>query len=50
MSMVAGLAKGVWSFRVTGSLQESDVIILVGSFLTAMLGLLAEIIVAHHRR
>jgi hypothetical protein len=30
-------------------MQESDVVVLVAGFLTAMLGLLAEVIVAHHR-
>jgi hypothetical protein len=47
--MGLGVAKGLWSYHSTGSLQESDVIILVGGFLTAMLGLLADIIVAHRR-
>lgn len=42
--------KSLWSFRTTGTLQESDVILMVFGFLTAMLGLLADIIVAHHRR
>lgn len=45
-----GLAKSVFSFAVTGSMQESDIVIMVGGFMTCMLGLLAEVIVAHHRR
>lgn len=49
LALVAGLAKSVHSFVATGSMQESDVVILVAGFLTAMLGLLAEVIVAHHR-
>jgi len=46
----AGLLKGCWSFLATGSLQESDVIVMTAGFLTCMFGLLAEVIVAHHRR
>jgi len=45
-----GLLKSVLSFRLTGSMQESDVVIMVAGFMTCMLGLLAEVIVAHHRR
>lgn len=45
-----GLVKSVLSFLVTGSMQESDVVIMVAGFMTCMLGLLAEVIVAHHRR
>ncbi len=46
----AGIAKSLWSFRATGTMQESDVVVLTAGFMTAMLGLLAELIVAHHRR
>ena len=48
--LAAGTLKSIWSFRTTGSLQESDIIIMTAGFLTGMLGLLAEVIVAHHRR
>ncbi len=50
LALAAGVAKSVWSFRATGSMQESDIVVLVAGFLTLMLGLLAEVIVAHHRR
>jgi glycosyltransferase involved in cell wall biosynthesis len=46
----AGVLKSVLSFVLTGSMQESDIVILVAGFLTCMFGLLAEVIVAHHRR
>ena len=45
-----GAAKSLFSFWATGSMQESDVVIVTAGFLTAMLGMLAEVIVAHHRR
>jgi glycosyltransferase involved in cell wall biosynthesis len=45
-----GLLKSVFSFLFTGSMQESDIVIMVAGFMTCMLGLLAEVIVAHHRR
>ncbi len=48
--MGAGVLKSWWSFRTTGSMQESDIVVLVAGFMTCMLGLLAEVIVAHHRR
>ncbi len=31
-------------------MQESDLVVLAAGFMTCMLGLLAEVIVAHHRR
>jgi len=46
----AGVVKSVLSFLWTGSMQESDVVIIMAGFMTCMLGLLAEVIVAHHRR
>lgn len=46
----AGMAKSALSFWLTGSMQESDIVIVVAGFMTCMLGLLAEVIVAHHRR
>ena len=45
-----GTAKSIYSFASTGTMQESDVVLLTAGFLTAMFGLLAEIVVAHHRR
>lgn len=50
-SLVAiGLARSVWNRVHTGSMQESDIVVITAGFLTCMLGLLAEVIVAHHRR
>jgi polyisoprenyl-phosphate glycosyltransferase len=46
----AGFTKCVYSRLTTGSMQESDIVVLVAGFMTCMLGLLAEVIVAHHRR
>jgi glycosyltransferase involved in cell wall biosynthesis len=46
----AGVGKSVLSFALTGSMQESDIVVLTAGFMTCMLGLLAEVIVAHHRR
>ncbi len=48
--LATGAAKSLWSFRATGSMQESDIVVLVAGFMTLMLGMLAEVIVAHHRR
>lgn len=48
--LAAGVAKSLASFWWTGSMQESDIVLLVAGFMTTMLGLLAEVIVAHHRR
>lgn len=45
-----GVAKSIHSFTTTGSMQESDVVLLTAGFLTGICGLLAEIVVAHHRR
>jgi glycosyltransferase involved in cell wall biosynthesis len=45
-----GVAKSVLSFAWTGSMQESDIVVLTAGFMTCMLGLLAEVVVAHHRR
>lgn len=51
-AMVIGLGTllSLLSFTFTGSMQESDIVVLTAGFMTCMLGLLAEIIVAHHRR
>lgn len=45
-----GAAKSIHSFATTGSMQESDIVVLMCGFLTLMFGMLAEIVVAHHRR
>jgi len=45
-----GVLKSVASFALTGSMQESDVVLLTAGFITCMLGLTAEVTVAHHRR
>jgi hypothetical protein len=45
-----GIAKSIHSFTTTGTMQESDIVVLTAGFLTGMFGLLAEIVVAHHRR
>ena len=49
-AIAAGILKSLLSFAWTGSMQESDVVLLVAGFMTCMIGLLAEVIVAHHRR
>jgi glycosyltransferase involved in cell wall biosynthesis len=46
----AGVGKSALSFLTTGSMQESDIVVITAGFMTCMLGLLAEVIVAHHRR
>jgi len=48
--IAAAAVKSVLSFAWTGSMQESDIVMMVGGFMTCMLGLLAEVVVAHHRR
>lgn len=48
--LTAGMLKSVLSYALTGSMQESDVVILCMGFMTGVLGLLAEVIVAHHRK
>ena len=50
LMIAAGLLKSMASFYWTGSMQESDIVVLTAGFMTCMLGLLAEVIVAHHRR
>ncbi len=50
LMIAAGVAKSISSFVLTGSMQESDIVVMVAGFMTCMLGLLAEVIVAHHRR
>jgi glycosyltransferase involved in cell wall biosynthesis len=48
--VIGGVGKSAWSFSTTGSMQESDIVIFTAGFMTAMCGLLAEVIVAQHRR
>jgi len=48
--ILAGFGKSALSFAWTGSMQESDIVLMVAGFMTCMLGMLAEVIVAHHRR
>ncbi len=48
--ITAGILKSAMSFWLTGSMQESDIVIMTAGFMTCMIGLLAEVIVAHHRR
>lgn len=48
--MTGGVLTSLLSFYTTGSMQESDIVVFTAGFMTAMLGLLAEVIVAHHRR
>ena len=45
-----GVLKSLASWQFTGSMQESDVVLLTAGFMTGMFGLLAEVVVAHHRR
>jgi glycosyltransferase involved in cell wall biosynthesis len=48
--VAVGVLKSLWNFHSTGSMQESDIVVFTAGFMTCMLGLLAEVIVAHHRR
>ncbi len=50
MLLGGGALKSVYDFCTTGSMQESDIVVLLAGFMTAMMGMLAEVIVAHHRR
>ena len=45
-----GTVMSALSFAFTGSMQESNIVVLTAGFMTCMMGLLAEVIVAHHRR
>lgn len=47
--MALGAAKSIWSRIATGSMQESDIVLMSAGFMTCMLGLLAEVVVAHRR-
>jgi hypothetical protein len=50
LMIATGAMKSMVSFALTGSMQESDIVVMTAGFMTCMLGLLAEVIVAHHRR
>lgn len=50
LMIAGGVAKSFWSYFSTGSMQESDIVLLTAGFMTCMIGMLAEVIVAHHRR
>jgi len=47
--MIVSILKSVNSMQVTQTLQESDIILFVGAILVAMLGLLADLIVAYQK-
>ena len=46
----AGILKTGCDIATCGNMRESDVVLMAAGFMTCMLGLLAEVIVAHHRR
>jgi hypothetical protein len=48
--IVLGIVKSIVDRVVTGSMQESDIVVLTAGFMCCMLGLLADVIVAHQRR
>jgi len=48
--VTVGIGKTALSLAWTESMQESDIVIIMSGFMTGVLGLLAEVIVAHHRR
>ncbi len=50
MLFLLGIIKSIMSVKYTSSLQESDVIILLGAFVVVVLGLLADLIVAYQKR
>lgn len=50
LMIALGFAKSAASLTWTGTLQESDIIVFLAGFMTCMLGMLAEVIVAQHRR
>jgi len=47
--LALGMLKSMGSFLLTGSMQESDMVVLTAGLMTGMLGMLAEVCVAHHR-
>ncbi len=48
--IAAGIASSAWNLCRSGALAETDIIVMVAGFMTCMLGLLAEVVVAQHRR
>ena len=50
LMLAAGAARSTWNFHATGSMQESDIVLLTAGLTTCSMGLLAEVIVAHRRR
>ena len=48
--IMLGMLKSFWSWSTTGTMQESDIVVFTAGFMTCMFGLLAEVVVAHHRR
>lgn len=48
--LALGAGKSVLDVYLTGTMQESDIVVMIAGFLTCMMGMLAEVIVAHHRR
>ena len=50
LMIAAGMASSTWNLYRWGSLRETDIIVMVAGFMTCMLGLLAEVVVAQHRR
>ena len=50
LMIAAGMASSTWDLYRWGSLRETDIFVMVAGFMTCMLGLLAEVVVAQHRR
>ncbi|QGJ68740.1 Glycosyltransferase involved in cell wall biosynthesis [Planctomycetales bacterium 10988] len=50
LMIFASVIKSAFSFSLTGSMQESDLVMFTAGFMTCIVGLLAEVVVAHHRR
>ncbi len=48
--LALAIGKTWWSLSATGTMQESDIVLFVAGFLACMSGMLAEVVVAHHRR
>ena len=47
---IFALLKSFWSFKMTGTLQESDIVIFVTTLILAALGLIADLIATYHNR
>ncbi len=50
LTIATGMASSAWNLCRWGAMCETDVIVVVAGFMTCMLGLLAEVVVAQHRR